>query len=147
MDANLGTTDGSYSNVTLGAAGPLAGSARRRPAFNGTSSYVTLPANLITDSTNVTVGLWFKAASSTASGVLFSYQADALSNSTGDSDHHDPALYVGSNGELYGEFWNGSIDPIAHHRERGRRQLALRGADRQRAPPSRCTWTAPRSGR
>ena len=73
---------------------------------------MTLPADLMTDGTDVTVELWFKAASSTASGVLFSYQADALTKSTGNADHHDPALYVGSNGELYGEFWNGSIDPL-----------------------------------
>ena len=112
VDANLGTMDGSYANVTLGAAGPLAGSSETAAAFNGTSSAVTLPADLMTDGTNVTVELWFKAASSTASGVLFSYQADALTKSTGNADHHDPALYVGSNGELYGEFWNGSIDPL-----------------------------------
>jgi RHS repeat-associated protein len=60
----------------------------------------------------VSVGLWFKAASSTASGVLFGYQADALSNSSGNSAARDPALYVGGNGELYGELWNGSIDPM-----------------------------------
>ena len=56
--------------------------------------------------------MWFKAAGSTASGVLFSYDADQLSNSSGNTDHHDPALYVGGNGQLYGELWNGSIDPI-----------------------------------
>jgi RHS repeat-associated protein len=112
VDANLGTTDGTYHNVTLGAAGPLAGSTESAASFNGTSSSVSLPAGLITDGTDVSVGLWFKAASSTASGVLFSYQADALTSSTGNTDHHDPALYVGGNGELYGEFWNGSVDPI-----------------------------------
>jgi RHS repeat-associated protein len=112
VDANLGTTDGTYSNITLGAAGPLAGSSETAAAFNGSSSSVSLPADLITDGTDVSVGVWFKAASSTASGVLFSYQKDALSSSSGNSDHHDPALYVGGNGELYGEFWNGSVDPI-----------------------------------
>jgi RHS repeat-associated protein len=112
VDANLGTTNGSYSNVTLGVAGPLAGSSETAASFNGSNSSVALPSNLITDGTNVTIELWFKAASSTASGVLFSYDADPLTKSTGNSDHHDPALYVGGNGELYGELWNGSIDPI-----------------------------------
>lgn len=112
VDANLGTTDGTYSNATLGAAGPLAGSSETAAGFDGTSSDVTLPANLITDGTNVTVELWFKAGTSTASGVLFAYAADALTSSTGNTDHHDPALYVGSNGYLYGEFYNGSINPI-----------------------------------
>jgi RHS repeat-associated protein len=113
VDANLGTTDGTYSNVTLGAAGPLAGSTETAASFNGTSSYVSLPANLIADQNDVSVGVWFKAASSTASGVLFGYQADALSNSSGDTAAMDPALYVGGNGELYGELWNGSVDPMS----------------------------------
>ena len=37
VDANLGTMDGSYANVTLGAAGPLAGSSETAAAFNGTA--------------------------------------------------------------------------------------------------------------
>ncbi len=109
VDVNLGTTDGTYNNVSLGAAGPLAGSGETAAAFNGTSSYVSLPDDLITDSTDVTIGLWFKAVSPTASGVLFSYEATPVTNPTGT---HAPALYVGGNGELYGEFWNGSVDPI-----------------------------------
>jgi len=112
VDANLGTTGGTYSNVTLGSAGPLAGSTETAASFNGTSSSVSLPANLIADQDYESVGVWFKAASSTASGVLVGYQADALSNSSGNSAARDPALYVGGNGELYGELWNGSIDPM-----------------------------------
>jgi RHS repeat-associated protein len=110
VDVNLGTTDGTYNNVTLGAAGPLADSGETAASFNGTSSYVSLPNDLITDSTDVSVGLWFKAASSTTSGVLFAYQSAPLSASN--SGDHEPALYIGGNGELYGEFWNGSVDPI-----------------------------------
>ncbi len=113
VDVNLGTTSGSYSNVTLGAAGPLAGSSETAASFNGTSSAVTLPASLVADQTYVSIGLWFKAASSTASGVLFGYQADALTNSAGNSAARDPALYVGGNGQLYGELWNGLIDPMS----------------------------------
>jgi RHS repeat-associated protein len=113
VDANLGTTDGTYANVTLGAAGPLAGSSETAAGFNGTSSYVSLPANLISSQSYVSVGLWFKAASSTASGVLFGYQADPLTESAGSTAARDPALYVGGNGKLYGELWNGSVDPMS----------------------------------
>ena len=113
VDANLGTTGGTYSNVTLGAPGPLAGSSETAASFNGTSSSVALPANLITDQNYTSVGIWFKAANSSASGVLFGTQADALSNSAGNSAAHDPALYVGGNGRLYGELWNGSVDPMS----------------------------------
>lgn len=112
VDVNLGTTDGSYHNVTLGAPGPLAGSSETAGAFNGSSSYVSLPNGLLTDGTDVSVGLWFKAASSSADGVLFSYATDAITNSSGSSAHHVPLLYIGTNGELYGQFWNGSTEPI-----------------------------------
>jgi RHS repeat-associated protein len=112
VDTNLGTTGGTYSNVTLGASGPLAGSSETAASFNGTSSYVSLPTGLISDQTDVSVGLWFKAASSTASGVLFSYSADAITDSSGNSNPHVPALYVGGNGELYGQLWNGTVEPM-----------------------------------
>ena len=112
VDANLGTTGGTYANVTLGAAGPLAGSSETAAGFNGTSSYVSLPSGVVSDQNDVSVGLWFKTASATASGVLFSYSADAITNSAGNSAAHMPALYVGGNGELYGELWNGSANPM-----------------------------------
>jgi RHS repeat-associated protein len=112
VDANLGTTGGTYSNVSLGASGPLAGSSETAASFNGTSSYVSLPASVVSDQSDVSVGLWFKTASTTASGVLFSYAADAITNSSGNGAAHVPALYVAGNGELYGELWNGSADPM-----------------------------------
>jgi RHS repeat-associated protein len=112
VDANLGTTDGSYSNVTLGLPGPLADSAATTAGFNGTTSSVSLPAGLIANQDYVTIGLWFKAASKTASGVLLGYQADPLTDPDGGSGADDPALYVGGNGDLYGELWNGSVDPM-----------------------------------
>ena len=111
VDANLGTTDGTYDNVTLGATGPLAGTGETAASFNGTSSYVSLPNDLISDSTDVSVGLWFKASSGD-DGVLFSYDADAITDSSGSSVQREPLLYIGTNGELYGEFWNGTIEPI-----------------------------------
>jgi RHS repeat-associated protein len=111
VDSNLGTTDGTYANVTLGATGPLAGTSATAASFNGTSSYVSLPNDLVSDSTDVSVGLWFKASSG-QDGVLFSYDADAITNSSGSSVARQPALYIGTNGELYGEFWTGSIEPI-----------------------------------
>ncbi len=113
VDANLGTTNGTYSNVTLGVAGPLAASGETAASFNGSSSSVALPASLVTDQNYISVGVWFKAASSTSSGVLFGYSADALSASGGASAAHVPALYVGGNGRLYGELWNGSVEPMS----------------------------------
>lgn len=100
VDVNLGTTNATYHNVTLGTAGPLAGSSETAATFNGTNSYVTLPNNLMTDSTDVTIELWFKTTS-TAGGVLFGYSRDPITGTT--SGHYIPALYVGTDGKLHGE--------------------------------------------
>jgi YD repeat-containing protein len=107
--ANLGQEDGSYTSVTLGGAGPVAGSPATSASFNGTSSYVTLAPNLAVDSTYLSVGLWFKVASG-KSGVLFAYQGQPMSASS--STQHTPALYVGTDGKLRGEFWNDHQGPI-----------------------------------
>jgi YD repeat-containing protein len=112
VDANLGTADGTYNDVTLGAAGPLAGSSETAASFNGTSSYVTLPNDLITDSTDVSIGLWFKAVSG-SSGVLFADSAGTLASGS-EGDHATPVLYIGTNGELYGEIYEGSSAAALH---------------------------------
>jgi len=107
--ANLGVTDGTYTNVTLGGQGPLTGSSQTSASFNGTSSYVTLAPNLAVDSTYLTVGLWFKASAG-STGVLFGYQPGTMA--AGYTSRHEAALYIGTGGILYGEFYNDKVDPI-----------------------------------
>lgn len=80
VPVDLGTSAGTYNNVTLGGSGPLAGSPATSASFNGSSSYVALASNLVTDSTYLTVGLWFKVAAGN-SGVLFGYQSNAITSS------------------------------------------------------------------
>jgi RHS repeat-associated protein len=103
-----------YSNVTLGQPGPLPGSTSTAAGFDGSSSYVDLTGGsvtkaLVTYASYLTVSLWFKTT--TAGGVLFSYQADPVSNASTPADY-TPALYVGSDGRLLGEFWDGTVTPI-----------------------------------
>jgi hypothetical protein len=43
--ANEGVYNGTYSNVALGQPGPLPGSTATSGGFNGTSSYMQLPAS------------------------------------------------------------------------------------------------------
>jgi RHS repeat-associated protein len=108
---NEGTDDATYSGVTLGtAAGPLTGSSATAAAFNGTSSSVTLPVNLVSGATYQSVSLWFKTTSD--NGVLFSSQAAPLSAGTS-SAYYTPTLYVGSDGKLHGEFWTGTVQPMS----------------------------------
>ncbi|NVK80021.1 LamG-like jellyroll fold domain-containing protein [Streptomyces morookaense] len=107
---NEGNDNGTYTStgVTLGNTGPLPGSPTTAASFNGSSGYVSLPNGLLTSASYTAVGLWFKT---TGSGVLFSYQQDPLTKTT--TPNYTPALYVGTSGKLYGELWNGHVNPIA----------------------------------
>ncbi|WP_432124124.1 DNRLRE domain-containing protein [Streptomyces sp. C10-9-1] len=98
---------GSYRDVTLGLPGALAGSPDSAASFNGSSSYVQLPDQLVSDTPYLTVELWFRTS---GSGVLFSYQNHTLEENT--TGTYTPALYVGTDGKLRGEFWNGTDAPI-----------------------------------
>ncbi|MFF3920173.1 LamG-like jellyroll fold domain-containing protein [Streptomyces sp. NPDC001852] len=107
---NEGNDNGTYTGgYTLGAAGPLPGSPTTAATFNGSTGYVSLPNSLLTSASYVSVGMWFKTS---ASGVLFGYQKDALTG-TSTPGNYTPTLYVGTSGKLYGEFWAGSVSPIS----------------------------------
>jgi RHS repeat-associated protein len=108
---NHGTDNGSYANVTLGQPGPLLGSAATATGFNGTSSRVQLPSKLVTNGSYQAISMWFKTTA--PNGVLFSYQADPISNPT-TPGNYTPSLYVGASGKLYGEFWYaGGVAPMS----------------------------------
>ncbi|MFJ9902304.1 LamG-like jellyroll fold domain-containing protein [Streptomyces sp. NPDC101152] len=107
--ANEGTTDATAANVTFGQPGPLAGTPATAASFNGTSSYVSLPDNLPANSSNLAVGMWFKTTQ--AGGTLFSYQSGKPGTSV--SSGFVPSMYVGTDGKLHAEFWNGHAAPMA----------------------------------
>ncbi|MEV4558402.1 LamG-like jellyroll fold domain-containing protein [Kitasatospora sp. NPDC049285] len=97
--------NGTYSNTTLGAAGPVAGSTA--VSFNGTTSWAEVPASYAPQSGPGAIGVWFKT---TTSGVLVGYE-DAPIGATGASGQMwNPALYVGTDGYLYGQMWTGSAN-------------------------------------
>ena len=103
------TTDGYYNNVMLGEPGVFGSNGDTAAGFNGSSSYLSLPASAFNDSTgNASVALWFNTK--TAGGVLFSYQNGAIGTTL--SGDNTPALYIGSNGKLYGQFWDGKASPM-----------------------------------
>jgi hypothetical protein len=74
--ANEGTDNATYSNVTLGASGPLAGSSATAASFNGSTSYVALPSGLVSGASFESMSLWFKTTSTNE--VLFSYSANPV---------------------------------------------------------------------
>jgi RHS repeat-associated protein len=107
--ANEGTDDGTYHNVTLGQAGPVAGSAATAGSFNGTSSYVQMPDSLVPADDYQSISVWFKTT--TAGGVLFGSSGSPLGSP--DMTAYTPNLYVGENGDLLAEFWTGGVDVLS----------------------------------
>ncbi len=73
--------------------------------FNG-SNPIALPTGLINGATSLTVDVTFQT---TAGGVILGYQNRALGTTP---TNYVPALYVGTNGLLYAEIWNGAVHPI-----------------------------------
>jgi len=107
---NEGTDNAPSTNVTFGQdAGPLTGQGVTAALFNGSSSYVSPVDTSVNQAQYQSVSLWFKTT--TAGGVLYSASVDALAATT--SNSFDPVLYIGSDGKLEGEFYNGSASPMS----------------------------------
>ncbi|WP_239118632.1 ricin-type beta-trefoil lectin domain protein [Paractinoplanes ferrugineus] len=103
MLENGGVDNGTYSGVTLGRPGPLAGSTATAAGFDGTSSQVQLPARLTTDATNQAVSMWFKTGG--GEGVLYGQTLEVPGATTATTRNiYNPTLYVGANGKLMGGF-------------------------------------------
>lgn len=78
--------------------------------FDGSTSYIRLPDNLVAASPMVSISLWFQT-SATTTGTLLSTGHDLPCNAT--SGAATPVLYVGSDGKLHGHFSDGTVPGIA----------------------------------
>ncbi|OLB75035.1 MAG: hypothetical protein AUI14_22170 [Actinobacteria bacterium 13_2_20CM_2_71_6] len=97
--------DAAYNSVTLGNTGGPFDDATVA-SFNGSSSWMTLPAADIPGTGPNSISMWFKMpAGNTAGGVLFDYQGNALGGDPNAPGGWVPALYVGTDGKLRGQFW------------------------------------------
>jgi hypothetical protein len=76
-------------------------------AFDGETSRILLPDNLVAEQASLSVTLWFKT---TAAGVLLGYQSEPYPLHP--PAKYVPALYVGLDGHAYAEFWNGKAEPL-----------------------------------
>lgn len=105
VDASTSLNDGTISatGVTSVAGQTGFGNAFR---FDGASGKVGIPDNLIKNNVVITISAWFKT---TTDGVIIGYQNTILP--TGPSAWV-PAIYVGTDGKLRGELYQGSISPI-----------------------------------
>ena len=92
-----------YNAVTQGVPnGPF--SDRTVDGFDGSSSYLALPNNLIRAG-NQSVSLWFKTTAT--DGILLSSSVDSMANAT-TQNTFSTNLYVGDDGDLVGEFDDGN---------------------------------------
>ncbi|GAA2904200.1 hypothetical protein Acy02nite_85600 [Actinoplanes cyaneus] len=105
MLENGGADVGTYSGVTLGQPGPVAGSTSTSAGFNGTSSQVQIPANLAADGANQAISMWFKAPAGGGDGVLYGQSMEAAASTAATTKTaYNPTLYLGSDGQLMGGF-------------------------------------------
>lgn len=99
---NLGTDNGGATNVTLGRPGALAGTSDNAAGFNGSDSRVRMPDRYISrEGGYLAIEAWFRT---TGQGVIMSYQNRQYGAA---ATKYTPALYVGADGKLRGQFWNG----------------------------------------
>ncbi|MDA8321950.1 MAG: laminin G domain-containing protein [Actinomycetota bacterium] len=76
------------------------------------NAYMTPPAGTLPDGkTTMSISLWFKTTSH--DGVLASIQAQAPAAGPTTTGGYDPVLYIGNDGKLHGQWWNGTISPIS----------------------------------
>ncbi|MET9106651.1 LamG-like jellyroll fold domain-containing protein [Streptomyces zhihengii] len=109
IEQNLGKDRGTHHSTTLGAAGAVAGDPGTAATFNGTTSRVDLPSGTLKKSRDAAVEVWFKTPATGAGGPLVGYQDKAWGTTPGTGV---PALYVGNDGKLRGQFWTGTAAPI-----------------------------------
>jgi RHS repeat-associated protein len=98
---NAGADNGSYVNVAPSTDRPVPASASGSSLFDGASSAVYLPADLVSSGSNQSVSLWFK--SSGGSGVLYGQSWDP-STTPGTTGAYSPTIYLGTDGKVRGEF-------------------------------------------
>jgi hypothetical protein len=76
--------------------------------LDGTTGYLTLPAGLLHASNVLTLTLAFQAQPGT-NGILFSTGNDTPDKANGAAM---PVMYIGTDGRLYAQFWNGGVTPM-----------------------------------
>ena len=103
LDSSGNGNTGYLTDAGWSANGQIAGCLN----LNGSNGNVRLPTDLIRGAgTSLTTSCWFKTS---ATGVLLGYQNVAYD---GWPVEWTPALYIGADGKLRGEFWQGSVNPL-----------------------------------
>ncbi|WP_194235870.1 LamG-like jellyroll fold domain-containing protein, partial [Streptomyces sp. CB01881] len=127
-DARPDVTSGNLTDVDLNAAGPSGDPNQRAAVFNGATSQIQLPSDAAPIRGAASIELWFKT---TSGGPLYSYQDFPVGSPP--ANVYNPALYVGSDGRIHGEFWMGPGAAMTSDRtvnDGNWHQVVLTGDDR-----------------
>ncbi len=108
--ANEGSDNATSVSATFGAAGPT-GTATAA-GFDGSTSFVQLPNGQVEGTTFLTLQVWFKTSTTGVAQMLYATGHDPA-NTPSPGGGAMPVLYVGTNGRLYGHFWNNTVTSMA----------------------------------
>jgi len=112
-DSVTGTHDPITGSSYSWAADDTFGTVLDTNASGASNTFVTPAATIVaTTDAEPTISLWFQTTDS-AGGVLASLQSAALSSGTTSVSNYDPVLYIGNDGKLHAEWWNGGTHPIS----------------------------------
>lgn len=102
---NQGAFTGIVSGVELGAvSGPLQSANATAARFDGNDE-ITVPADVADNASAQSIALWFKTT--TPGGVLYGFHSAAGMPGTVGAATYSPALYIGDDGRLRGQFYSG----------------------------------------
>ncbi|WP_169454351.1 LamG-like jellyroll fold domain-containing protein [Catelliglobosispora koreensis] len=99
-----GAPAATYFNPKFNVDGPFH-AATSAVSFDGSSTYVGLPARDMVGANGGSISLWFNAPKDRA-GVLYGYQGSTPPSDINASTGWVPALYVDVDGKLRGKFWD-----------------------------------------
>ncbi|GAA3742262.1 polymorphic toxin-type HINT domain-containing protein [Salinactinospora qingdaonensis] len=106
VPTELGGEPATFVGSPLGAQGVTAG-VTTNALDSADGSYAKLPTSTLQRvGTHLTLETWFKT---TGHGTVIAM----MDGDTGIPDWHVPVVYVGTDGKLRGQFWNGLSEPIA----------------------------------
>ncbi len=102
---NQGAFNGVISGVQLGGVpGPLQSAGTTAAVFDG-NDVITVPWDVADNASSQSISLWFKTA--TAGGVLYGFHTADGMPATVPAAKYSPALYIGTDGKLRGQFYSG----------------------------------------
>jgi hypothetical protein len=102
------TASGASATLSSGASWATDSARGTVVAVNGSSGYLTLPQQMISGTSTLTLAVTFKPNSG-STGIVASTGHDVPASLNSGAM---PVMYIGTDGKLYAQFWNGAVAPM-----------------------------------